>query len=112
MEQKELYFPVNVIDRNDYITGFGPKELLTTIISFGVSVAVIICLYFGTGNVFLSLFTGIMILAVTIMLIRRDKFDESVIDKVRYIVEHYQSQKKFVYDYYNIYEGRYASDEV
>lgn len=112
MDQKELYFPVNVIDRNDFITGFGPKELLITVISFSVSVVVIIISYFLVRNVFLSLFIGIMILAVTIILIRRDRFDESVIDKVRYIVQYYRSQKKFIYDYYNIYEGRYASDET
>lgn len=111
MEQKELYFPANVIDRNDFISGFGGKELMATLIAFGTAIAAIVICFLSTGNMFLSVFVGIVIVAVTIILVRRDKFDESVIDKVRYIILYYRSQKRFVYDYYNIYEGRYASDE-
>lgn len=112
MEQKELYFPVNVIDRNDYVTGFGPKELFITVISFITSVAIIIAGYLSTKNMLVSLFTGIVILAITIILIRRDKFDESVIDKVLYIIRYCRSQKKYIFDHYNIYEGRYISNEA
>ena len=111
MEQKELYFPVNVIDRNDFISGFGGKEMIITLIALATAVATIVICFLSTGNMFLSIFAGIVIIAVTIFLIRRDKYDESVIDKVRYIIRYARSQKKFVYDYYNIHEGRYASDE-
>lgn len=112
MEQKELYFPVNVIDRDDFITGFGAKEMAIAGIAFGVAVTAAISLYLSTGNMFMALFSGLVILIVTIVMIRRDKYDESLIDKFGYLILYYQSQKRYLYCYYNIYEGRYCSEKT
>lgn len=110
-EQKELAFPENVVDRNDFIPGFGGKELGITGIAFGISIAIIIIGYLSSGSVFLSIMAGVGILAVTLLMIRRDRFDESAVDKAKFVISYYKSQHRFEYDYYNIYEGRYASDE-
>lgn len=111
MEQKELYFPVNVIDRDDFIAGFGAKEIAMAGIAFGVAIAAAISIYLSVENVPLALFSGFVILIVTIVMIRRDKYDESLIDKFRYLIRYCQSQKRYHYCYYNIYEGRYCGDE-
>lgn len=105
MNKKDLYIPVNVVERNDIVSGFGKTELMITVISFLIAVCIGIWIIVSSEKIATAIFLGAMLIAVTIFLIRRDKFDESVIDKLFIIKKYYKSQKRYIYHYHNIYEG-------
>lgn len=103
-KNKELYIPVNVPESEDFISGFGNKELAITTITFFVAIVLAIITYVSTDSVFKAVFIAAVLLAVVIIAIKRDKYDESIIDKIKLVNKYRKSQKKFVYEFYNIYE--------
>lgn len=105
VSRKELYIPVNVPEREDFISGFGAKELTITGVSlfFGVIVAVIV--FFRTESAFYAVGAAGIIVAITIVLVRRDLYDESIIDKLRFVRIYHRAQKQFIYEYFNFYES-------
>lgn len=104
--EKDLYIPVNVMDSNDYIAGFGSKELAISAIATAIALGIAITLYIVTQNVFMAIMVFAIIILTTISLIFRDKCNESIIDKIHLVILYCRRQKTFVYRYYNIYEGR------
>lgn len=104
-KNKELYIPVNVPESEDFISGFGAKELSITAITFFISIVAAIVTYVTTESVFKAVFIAAVLLSVVIIAIKRDKYDESIIDKIKLVIKYKKSQKKYVYDFYNIYES-------
>lgn len=100
----ELYIPVNTLDSDDFISGIGSKEL-TIIISvlFGVLIIAVLIVAF-TSNIFVSVVVCIGCIGLTIISIRRDIYNESLITKLKVIYRFYKAQKIFEYKYHNIYE--------
>lgn len=108
--KKELYIPVNVPEREDYISGFGSKELTITGLSLLVGIILAAIIFIQTDVAFWAVGTAGGLVALTIVVVRRDHFDESVIDKLRFVYRYHKAQKQFEYHYFNIYEGSEEQD--
>lgn len=101
MEKNDLYIPTNVSDSNDIISGFGMKELAITGAGAGFALMLAIILYSSSKNIVTAVLLPFTVIAVIIVCVRRDKYSESVIDKLRFIWIYYRSQKRYKYQYYD-----------
>ena len=106
-KEEELYIPVNIPESRaaDYFSGFGSKELMTTLITFFASIIVAVIIYKSTNQLTFAAIIGIGIVGIVVLIIKRDQFDESLIDKVKIVQKFRKTQKQYEYEYYNIYEG-------
>lgn len=105
MDKEKLSIPVNVVEQEDFVAGFGNKELLITGVTLIAGIIIGILVYVCSANVIYALGSGIALLTITVTLIKRDRFDECIIDKMRFVKLYIKAQKQYVYSYYNIYEG-------
>lgn len=102
MKKKELYIPVNVPERNDFIEGFGAKELFYTAISFVIGAILAVTAYIVMHlEVFFAFLILAMIVTLTVLFTKRDSIDESFIDKIGFILSYNKAQKKYSYVYWN-----------
>ncbi len=103
--KKELYIPLNVVESQDVIIGIAGKEIgyIGCALIAGVILAVLTFSF--SGSMVLAVLIGGTIVALTVMLVRRDKFNESMLDKFRFIKIYLKAQKKYEYQYHNIYGG-------
>ena len=104
--RKPLYFPTNCPDANDFVAGFGMKELVISIVAFCVALIVGIIVYMTTGGMIRTLAVGFTILGGTIVSVKRNRQQECLVDWVVQVFKYWGAQKKYEYRYYNIYEGR------
>lgn len=107
-KKKELYLPTNIPESRayDYFSGYGIKELVITICSMVVAIIFAVILFQYTNQILYSGILGGGILFITILIIKRDKFDESLIDQLKIIIKFMKEQKQYEYFYYNIYEDK------
>lgn len=111
MNKKDLYIPVNVIDREDFIAGFGGREMMITGVVLVIAVVMGVVRYFQTEGIVLSVLFPFLMTGLTISLVMRDKYDESMIDKLKLVVKHKRSQKRFAYCYYDANGNGETEDE-
>lgn len=105
--KKELYIPVNVPERNDFIEGFGGKELFYTAISFVIGAILAIASYLMLNiEIFFAFMILAMIVTLTVMFVKRDSIDESFIDKIAFIISYQKIQKKYSYEYWDDMKGQ------
>ena len=103
MNKKELYIPVNVPERNDFFEGFGGRELVITAISLVIGAIGAVLIYLNFNSLlFAFLFLGTVV-AVTILLVKRDRIDESFVDKINFVNIYNKQQKRYEYQYYDFY---------
>lgn len=104
--KKELYIPVNIPESRakDYFAGYGAKEFVITLCSFIIAMIIAIILYTTTEQILFAGIIGIGIVGLTVIIVKRDKFDESMIDQMKIIRKFSKAQKQYEYEYYNIYE--------
>lgn len=103
--KKELYIPLNVVESQDLISGIGGKEIGYIVGALVAGVVLAIMIFSFTGSMVLAVLIGGTLVALTVMLVRRDKFNESMVDKFRFVKIYLQSQKRYEYRYHNIYGG-------
>lgn len=101
----KLYIPVNVVEQQDFIAGFGKKELVITAIAGMIAIILVLITYGISNNMVISIGAGAALLALTITAIVRDRYDESFVDKIKFVFRFNKSQKQYEYHYFNIYEG-------
>lgn len=110
MEEKKtdekLYMPVNVPDSEDYVAGIGKKELTIIGICLAVAVVMAIIIYTAVGDEVVALIAAGIFIALVILCVRRDPFNESLIDKLKIVIAYHRAQKQYVYSYFNVYEDR------
>lgn len=109
--KKELYIPLNVVETQDLISGIGGKEIGFIGASLVVGIILAIIIFSSSGNMVTAVMTGGILVSVTVLLVKRDRFNESMIDKLRFIREYAKSQKRYPYNYTNIYGGDVPSDD-
>jgi len=88
----------------DFVAGFGSKELFITLIA---AVVGLICggiVYANTAQIVYAIMASVGVVVLTILLVYRNKFDESFVDYIMLIIRYYRSQKQYEYEYCNIYE--------
>lgn len=110
-ESDKLTIPAQTSDRKDYIQGIGAKEVTIIVIALFAGIIFTGIALFSGGNVVGTLFFVIFAVAVTILLVRRDTINESVIDKIRIAIAYGKSQKKFYYKYYDFIEEAQGENE-
>lgn len=104
MEKNKLVIPVNVVNQNDFISGFGGKEMGISAVALVIGVIVAVVCYAVNEAILTGIALAAGIIGITILSVKRDRFNESLIDKIRFVRVYYKSQKKYEYEYYNIYE--------
>lgn len=105
MKKKDLYIPVNVPDRNELIPGFGTVELTVCGVAIGVAIIIAIIMYLSGINILYAVGTAATIITMAILIFRKDKYGENLLFKTQYVIAFHKSQKKYQYQYHNIYEG-------
>lgn len=103
---EKLYMPVNVPDSEDYVAGIGKKELAIIGICLAVAVVMAIIIYTASGDEVVALAAAGIFIALVILCVRRDPYQESLIDKLKIVIAYYRAQKQYVYSYFNVYEDR------
>lgn len=109
-EQQKLMIPAQTSDRDDYIQGIGKKEVMIIAIAL---IAAIILIMYGVligGNLPVWAFAAFFLLAVTVIVVRRDSINESVIDKIQLVIAYQKSQKKYQYQQYDFYNLKEVID--
>ena len=96
---------MNVPDSDDYIAGIGKKEAIIIFIAFLIAAAISISIILCGLNIIIAIVAGFSILALTILSVRRDKFDESLLKKLYFVWLFSESQKKYEYQYYDYVEA-------
>lgn len=104
MNKKELYIPTNVPDNNDFVSGFGIKEISIIGIGTASSVAFAVFIYMLTKDIVASVLLPFAAIAILIVFIRRDQCSESIIDKLKFVWYYIKSQKRYGYQYYDYIE--------
>lgn len=99
-----LKVPENTSDRNDYVQGIGKKELVIILSSFGIAVTMLIFALTTGGNMALWMFAAVFVVAFTVISVRRDRINESLIDKIRFMVQYQKSQKIYFYRKYDVFQ--------
>ena len=98
-KRNPLYISPSRIRRTeqDLVGGFGRKEVIITMISIVVAIVVFLITNSAMNNiVIVPLAIAIMIIGGTVMMIYRDECDESMVDKIRFIVRFcFVEQKKY-----------------
>lgn len=107
MENKtlELKIPEKVSDHQYVIQGIGKQEMTILIIQFlGAIGLIIVCAI--AGNITVGLCIGAVIVIITFFLLIRDNANENLIDKVRIMMNYSKMQKKYYYEYFNVYDPK------
>ncbi len=100
-KKKKLFMSVKILDTNDIVPGFGGKELLISLISAGVGLIVGLVVYFMSASLPKSIIGGVLIVIGVVLLVVRDQCNESLIDKVGFMISYYRSEKHFEFKYYD-----------
>ena len=111
MKKKELYIPMNAAENNDFITGFGHKEFALTGVSLAIALVLFVFLQTVFGKLLISFTIGIFIVGVTVIMVKRDKYNESFIDKMKFVLDFMNAQKKYEYFYHSEYESILNEEE-
>lgn len=112
MEREKLYIGINIPESRakDYFSGYGAKELMVTICSFIAAVILAILLYMNTKQILFSLLIGVGVIGLSVLIVKRNQFDESLIDQVQIIRKFKKAQKQYEYEYYDIYTNEGMND--
>ena len=94
-----------VSDHQYVIQGIGKHEMTILVIQFLAAIGLLlICAIFG--NITIGLFIGAAIVIITFFLLIRDNANENLIDKVRIMMNYSKMQKKYYYEYFNVYDPK------
>lgn len=90
----------------DYIlTGFTKNDLLAICICVGVSIVAAIILISRFNNTPAAILFVFIFSAFAVLFFKRDSGMENCIDKIRIFYQYQSGQKKYEYEYVNIYEA-------
>lgn len=105
-----LYIPVNTPDYDAIISGVGSFEMAI----FGVSAVVIIIVGLMVArfsNTLVAVWIAGLLACVVVLTIRRDNCNENLLKKIFIFRKYIKSQKKYIYQYHNIYEVPIKNEE-
>lgn len=104
MRKKKLYISEKILDSDDFVTGFGGMELAISAVALVIALIVGVTIYQISDNVMTALLVGAGIVIITVVTVHRDMSNENMLKKVKLLIKTARSQKKYLYQYTNIYE--------
>lgn len=102
--EKELTIFENCPSLEYIVNGYTLQDLGYVAIFCGAGIAVALIIYFIKGNTLPAVFVFAVISAFAVMFFRRDRYLENCIDKLSQVHSYMKCQKKYEYEYKNIYE--------
>lgn len=102
-EKEKLPIPVNIPEQRDLLPGIGGKELGIIGIAAAIDIGLILFINGISGSIVTAILVGAALITTVIMAIKRDRFNESIIDKILIIYRFSGVQKKFMYEFYDMY---------
>lgn len=102
--EKELTIFENCPSLEYIVNGYTMKDLGYVAIMCGAGAVVALLIYFVQGNTLPAVFVFAVISAFAVMFFRRDRYLENCIDKLKQVHIYMKCQKKYEYEYKNIYE--------
>ena len=111
-ERDRLFIPVNVRKRKEYVDGFGKDELIKSLIAtaFGVVLGIVLFLRNNYQPLYIAL-VPVVVFAISVIFLRKDKTNTNALDSICEMYEFSKSQKKYEYEYVNIYEKEVEKKE-
>ena len=103
-EKDKLPIPVNVPEQKDLLPGIGGKELGIIGIAGVIDIGLILVINGVSGSLVTAILIGTILIALVVMAIKRDRYNESVIDKFFIMYRFSETQKKYMYEFYDMYE--------
>lgn len=106
MEEKleKLPIPMNTLDSDDVIEGIGIVEITIIGAFLFIGVVITMMMYLNTKDPLLSTSPSVILIAVIIFLIRRNKNNENVIDMLKILFKYWVVQKLYLYVTLDVYE--------
>lgn len=114
MEGKErngLKIPAPVSDREDYVQGIGKKELYIIMMILFLAILFVAASFLLTGNFILPLMISFFLMGVTVIAVKRDASNESLIDQIRFCLRYLKMQKLYEYEQFDFFKD-YISKEA
>ena len=108
MEKKQLYIPVNIKTRFEFFDGFGFPELGITAIVALISGLIA----FFISNIYNGALLVLISSAMVVTLVRKNQYNQSVLDMIKIFIRFQQKQQKYKYEYYNKYGNYRKENEV
>lgn len=103
-EISSLYIPSNIRKRFEYVDGIGKPELGIIVTSTAIGLAVGIFLYLVQRQLIILLFPPAVGFLFSYVFARKDRYNQSTLDKIRLLRKFQSEQKRFYYKYRSIYE--------
>ncbi|SEU22224.1 hypothetical protein SAMN05443270_3456 [Lacrimispora sphenoides] len=107
--KKPLYIPIKTLDSEDYVTGFGKLELAILLFTIVVTIVIGVIIAFLINSL-TGIVAGVFLVSTVFVIIRRDNNNENMIRKIKIVIQHKRSQKKYLYSYDSNLDNIY--DEV
>lgn len=101
---KKLYIPVNIRKRKEIAEGIGMAEVLQIGIAVAVGFMVGIFLAIIKGEMLLVIFPPVLFGGIGLLLFRKDRMNQSLMDKLVFMMEFNRNQKRFYYKYFDRYK--------
>ncbi len=102
--EKELTIFENCPSLEYIVNGYTIQDLGYVAIICGIGIVVALIIYFVKGNTLPAVFVFAVLAAFAVIFFRRDRYLENCIDKLRQVYTYVKCQKKYEYQYINIYE--------
>lgn len=107
---EKLFMSVRIPDRNDFIQGFGSRELAVTFAGAGAALVLLVTIYSATGGLTGAIAAAAFLVAAVILSVRRDICNESFVDKIRQVYRYHKNQKKYEYRRHHFNQGECGND--
>lgn len=111
-KERELYIPTKILDADDFIQGFGKKELSITGLMCVVAILVGVTAYQCGISEAMAFMSACGVVMITVVTVRRDSCNENVFQKLRVISKNNRMQRRYLYQYRNIYEDIQENGEA
>lgn len=103
-EISSLYIPSNIRKRFEYVDGIGKHELGMIAISTAIGLVVGILIFVVQRQLFGLLIPPAAGFLFSYVFARKDRYNQSTIDKIRLLKKFQGGQKRYYYKWRNIYE--------
>ena len=103
-ENSNLYIPSNIRKRYELVDGIGTPEVRTIAVTATIGLVIGIILYILQRQMFMLLLPPAMGFLFSYVFARKDRYNQSTLDKLQLLKKFQNEQKRYYYKYRSIYE--------